>query len=65
MIFNVKLTIMRMGRKCSSCKQALEASVEAETAEQAVEEAKKISGADPDTHKFQINYVRAVCSSVD
>lgn len=58
-MFDVKLTILLMGRTCSSCKQNFSCTVAADNAERAVSEAKKLSGADPELNKFLINYVRA------
>lgn len=57
-MFDVKLTILLMGRSCASCKQHFECTVEAETSEDAVSKAKAMAGADPTTHKFLVNYVR-------
>lgn len=58
MIYNVKLTIRRMGRNCSSCKQDFECEVAAFNAEHAVNLAKRLSGANPETHQFSINFVK-------
>lgn len=60
MKFKVKLTIRRMGRNCGSCKQDFECEVEAFNNVDAIQCAKVLSGADPETHQFSINYVRAV-----
>nr|DAH97842.1 MAG TPA: hypothetical protein [Caudoviricetes sp.] len=60
MVFKVKLTIRRMGRNCGSCKQEFETVVTACSAEMAVRFAKEYSGANPETHQFSINYVRAI-----
>lgn len=57
-MFDVKLTILLMGRSCASCKQNFECTVKAETSEEAVLKAKEMAGADPTTHKFLVNYVR-------
>lgn len=58
MTYDVKLTILLMGRSCSSCKQNFEASVTAQSSEEAVAICKALSGADPEAHKFLVNYVR-------
>ncbi|VUF55288.1 Phage protein [Escherichia phage Stevie_ev116] len=60
MKFKVKLTIRRMGRNCGSCKQDFECEVEALNTVDAVQCAKVLSGANPETHQFSINYVRAI-----
>lgn len=57
-MFDVKLTILLMGRSCASCKQHFECTVKAESSEEAVSKAKVMAGADPTTHKFLVNYVR-------
>ena len=59
-MFSVQLTILIMGRTCSSCKQHFECNVVAATAEDAVRKAKEKSGADPETNKFLVNYVREI-----
>lgn len=58
MLFSVKLTIRRMGRQCDSCKQTFECEVSALDNVDAIQVAKVLSGADPETHKFNIDYVR-------
>lgn len=58
MKYDVKLTILLMGRACASCKQHFEASVTAQSSEEAVAKCKALSGADPETHKFLVNYVK-------
>lgn len=60
MIWKVKLTIRRMGRNCGSCKQEFECEIEALNTVDAIQCAKYLSGADPETHQFSINYVREV-----
>lgn len=60
MKFKVKLTIRRMGRNCGSCKQDFECEVDALGALEAAAKAKELSGANPETHQFSINYVRAI-----
>lgn len=60
MKFKVKLTIRRMGRNCGSCKQDFECEVEALNNVDAVQCAKVLSGANPETHQFSINYVRSI-----
>lgn len=60
MVFKVKLTIRRMGRNCGSCKQDFECEVEALNDVDAIQCAKVLSCADPETHQFSINYVRAI-----
>lgn len=59
-MFKVKLTILLMGRTCSSCKQNFETTVQADNAEEAVAKAKRQSGADTTTHKFLVNYVKGI-----
>ena len=59
-MFEVKLTILLMGRICASCKQNFEAKVEASSAEEAVSKVKEMSGVDTTTHKFLVNYVRGI-----
>lgn len=59
-MFEVKLTILLMGRTCASCKQSFEAKVEASSAEEAVSKVKQMSGVDTTTHKFLVNYVRGI-----
>lgn len=59
-MFEVKLTILLMGRTCASCKQNFEANVEASSAEEAVSKVKEMSGVDTTTHKFLVNYVRGI-----
>lgn len=58
--FLVKLTIRKMGMQCRSCKQSFECEVIADSNETAVVSAKLKSGANPETHKFSIDYVREV-----
>lgn len=58
--WKVKLTIRRMGRNCSSCRQVFECEVVAENEVEAATFAKELSGADPETHQFSINYLRAL-----
>lgn len=57
-LWDVKLSIRLMGRSCKSCTQDYIASVAAISAEDAVAKVKEMSGADPDTHKFLVAYVR-------
>lgn len=59
-MFEVKLTILLMGRTCASCKQNFEAKVESSSAEEAVSKVKEMSGVDTTTHKFLVNYVRGI-----
>lgn len=59
MIYDVKLTILLMGRTCASCKQHYECAVEADSEQQAVSKAKEKSKANPEVNKFLVNYVRA------
>ncbi|QIW88899.1 hypothetical protein CJ19_040 [Escherichia phage CJ19] len=59
-MFEVKLTILLMGRACAYCKQNFEAKVEASSAEEAVSKVKEMSGVDTTTHKFLVNYVRGI-----
>lgn len=59
-MFEVKLTILLIGRTCASCKQNFEAKVEASSAEEAVSKVKEMSGVDTTTHKFLVNYVRVI-----
>lgn len=56
----VKLTIRKMGMQCRSCKQEFECEVMAPDKETAVVTAKLTSGANPETHKFNINLIREV-----
>lgn len=59
MSWRVKLIIRRMGRACTSCKQEVEfTSISARSAEEAVEKAKRQSGADPDYHAFGVALVK-------
>lgn len=58
--FDVRLTIMRMGRQCSTCKQTFEGRITADDAEMAIRLAKEDSRADLETHKVKVNYVREV-----
>lgn len=59
MTWHVKLVIRRMGRSCPSCTQMMEFnSIEAQSAEHAVEAAKKQSGADPAYHAFGVALVK-------
>ncbi|QDH94229.1 hypothetical protein [Escherichia phage vB_EcoS_PHB17] len=60
MKWKVKLTIRRMGRNCSSCRQEFECEVEAQNTVDAIQCAKVLSGADPETHQFSINFVRGI-----
>lgn len=60
MKWRVKLTIRRMGRNCSSCKQNFECEVTAENEVEAAQFAKELSGAEPETHQFSINLVRSL-----
>lgn len=60
MRWEVKLTIRRMGRQCQTCKQDFETVVTASSAEMAVFLAKGYSGANPETHQFQIRLVRRI-----
>lgn len=57
-LWDVKLSIRLMGRSCKNCTQDYIASVAAISAEDAVAKVKELSGADPDTHKFLVCYVR-------
>ncbi|ATW61799.1 hypothetical protein HOS46_gp22 [Escherichia phage DTL] len=57
-MWDVKLSIRLMGRSCKNCTQDYIASVAAISAEDAVAKVKEMSGADPDTHKFLVAYVR-------
>ena len=57
-MWDVKLSIRLMGRSCKNCTQDYIASVAAISAEDAVAKVKSMSGADPDTHKFLVAYVR-------
>lgn len=57
-LWDVKLSIRLMGRSCKNCTQEYIASVAAISAEDAVAKVKEMSGADPDTHKFLVAYVR-------
>ena len=59
-MFEVKLTILLMGRTCASCKQNFVAKVEASSAEEAISKVKEMSGVDTTTHKFLVNYVRGI-----
>lgn len=58
MRYKVKLTIRKMGRQCQSCKQQFECEVEAVSPESALMMAKEQSGANQETHQFQIDYLR-------
>lgn len=60
MIWKVKLTIRLMGKNCHGCKQHYECDVAADDEQSAVAAAKKLSGADPDMHKFSIDLVRKI-----
>ena len=60
MKWKVKLTIRRMGRNCGSCKQDFECEVDARCALEAAARAKELSGANPNTHQFSINYVKEI-----
>lgn len=60
MRYLVKLTTRKMGMMCQSCKQDFEAEVEANSSDEAVSKAKFMTGANPETHKFSINYVREI-----
>lgn len=60
MKWKVKLTIRRMGRQCRSCKQVFECEVAADNEVEAAQFAKELSGADPETHKFSIDYLRSL-----
>lgn len=57
-MWDVKLSIRLMGRSCKNCTQDYIASVAAISAEDAVAKVKELSGANPDTHKFLVAYVR-------
>ena len=57
-LWDVKLSIRLMGRSCKNCTQEYIASVAAISDEDAVAKVKEMSGADPDTHKFLVAYVR-------
>ncbi|EFW1287491.1 hypothetical protein bas06_0088 [Escherichia phage KarlJaspers] len=58
MKYKVRLTIRRMGRNCSSCRQSFECEVEARGELEAAARAKELSGANQDTHQFSIDLVR-------
>lgn len=60
MKWKVKLTIRRMGRQCRSCKQVFECEVSASSEVEAAQFAKELSGADTETHKFSIDYLRSL-----
>jgi hypothetical protein len=49
-----------MGRQCRSCKQVFECEVSASNEVEAAQFAKELSGADPETHKFSIDYLRSL-----
>jgi hypothetical protein len=49
-----------MGRNCQSCKQEYECVVDALDELEAAAKAKEQSGANPETHQFSINLVRAL-----
>lgn len=59
MKWTVKLTIRKFGMQCRSCKQIFECEVIAANEVEAAQFAKEKSGADPDTHKFSIDYIRS------
>lgn len=58
MLFDVKITIRKLGRACATCKQDLVGQFEADSAEGAVKAAKDSVSVDWDTHQALINYVR-------
>lgn len=60
MNWKVKLTIRLMGKTCDGCKQHYECEVAAIDEQSAIAAAKKLSGADPDFHKFTIDLVRKI-----
>lgn len=60
MLFDVKITIRKLGRACASCKQDLVGQFEADTMEDAIKVAKESVSVDWDTHQALINYVRKV-----
>lgn len=60
MQWEVKLTIRKMGMQCKSCKQKFECFVIADNEVEAAMFAKEKSGANPETHKFNIDLIRKV-----
>lgn len=58
--FKVKLTIRKMGMFCQSCKQTFETEVNATSQAEALIKAKKLSGANLDTHKISIDLIKEI-----
>ena len=56
----VKLTIRKMGMQCQSCRQDFECEVTADNEVEAAQFAKERSGANPLTHKFNINLIKEI-----
>ena len=54
----IKLTIRKMGMQCRSCKQEFECEVVADNEAEAAQYAKELSGANPETHKFNIDLIK-------
>lgn len=59
-LFKVSLTIRKMGFSCHGCRQVFICTVEANDKEEAVSEAKILSGADQSLYKFNINSIQEV-----
>lgn len=58
--FKVKLIIRKMGMLCQSCKQSFETELSATSHDEAITKAKKLSGANLDTHKINIELIKEI-----
>ena len=58
--FKVKLIIRKMGMFCQSCKQSFETELSATSQAEAIMKAKKLSGANLDTHKINIELIKEI-----
>ncbi len=58
--FKVKLIIRKMGMFCQYCKQSFETELSATSQAEAITKAKKLSGANLDTHKINIELIKEI-----
>lgn len=59
-LFDIKVTVRKMGRKCPTCIQRANGKYKAESAEEAIALMKQKLNVDLDTHQISINYIREV-----
>lgn len=59
-LFDIKVTVRKMGRKCATCIQRANGKYKAESAEEAIALMKQKLNVDLETHQVSINYIREV-----